>query len=37
MSGEEIDTRTRSVRRGSGNSTSKGWFVVRGGDPLGRE
>src|SRR5262249_31316275 len=36
MSGEVIDTCTRSIRRGSGHSTSEGWFVVRGGDPLGR-
>jgi len=34
MSGEAIDTRTRLIRRGSGHSTSKGWFVDRGGDPL---
>ena len=34
MSGEAIDTRTRLIRRGSGHSTSEGWFVVRGGDPL---
>ena len=33
-SGEVIDTRTRSIRRGSGHSTSEGWFVVIGGDPL---
>src|SRR5215467_13719910 len=33
-SGEAIDTRTRSIRRGSGHSTSEGWFVVIGGDPL---
>ena len=24
----------RSIRRGSGHSTSEGWFVVIGGDPL---
>ena len=34
MSGEAIDTRTRSIRRGSGHGTPEGWFVVRGGDPL---
>src|SRR5262249_26589505 len=34
MNGEAIDTRTRSIRRGSGHGTSEGWFVVRGGDPL---
>jgi len=33
-SGEAIDTRTRSIRRGSGHSTSEGWFVVVRGDPL---
>jgi hypothetical protein len=32
-SGEAIDTRTRSIRRGSGHSTSEGWFVVVRGDP----
>ena len=26
MSGEAIDTRTRSIRRGSGHGTSEGWF-----------
>ena len=34
MSGEAIDTRTRSIRRGSGHGTLERWFVVRGGDPL---
>jgi len=34
MSGEAIDTRTRSIHRGSGHGTSEGWFVVSGGDPL---
>jgi len=34
MSGEAIDTRTRSIRRGSGHSTSERWFVVIRGDPL---
>jgi hypothetical protein len=34
MSGEVIDTRTRSIRRGSGHSTSERWFVVIRGDPL---
>jgi hypothetical protein len=33
MSGEAIDTCTRSIRRGSGLGTSEGWFVVIGGDP----
>jgi len=33
MSGEAIDTCTRSIRRGSGHGTSEGWFVVTGGDP----
>jgi hypothetical protein len=33
MSGEAIDTRTRSIRRGSGHGTSERWFVVIGGDP----
>src|SRR6266705_5855607 len=32
-SGEAIDTRTRSIRRGSGHGTSERWFVVIGGDP----
>jgi hypothetical protein len=27
MSGEAIDTRTRSIRRGSGHGTSERWFV----------
>jgi hypothetical protein len=31
---EAIDTRTRSIRRGSGHGTSERWFVVIGGDPL---
>jgi len=26
MSGEEIDTRTRSIRRGIGHGTSEQWF-----------
>ena len=26
MSGEAIDTRTRSIRRGSGHGTSERWF-----------
>ena len=34
MSEEVIDTRTRSIRRGSGHGTLERWFVVRGGDPL---
>jgi hypothetical protein len=34
MSEEVIDTRTRLIRRGSGHSTSEGWFVVVRGDPL---
>jgi N-acyl-D-aspartate/D-glutamate deacylase len=34
--GEEIDTRTHAIRRGSGHGTSEGWFVVTGGDPSGR-
>ena len=34
MSEEVIDTRTRLIRRGSGNSTSERWFVVVRGDPL---
>jgi hypothetical protein len=34
MSGEAIDTCTRSIRRGSGHGTSEGWFVVIRGDPL---
>ena len=34
MSGEAIDTCTRLIRRGSGHSTSEGWFVVVRGDPL---
>jgi len=34
MSGEAIDARTRSIRRGRGHSTSEGWFVVVRGDPL---
>jgi hypothetical protein len=34
MNGEAIDTRTRSIRRGSGHSTSERWFVVIRGDPL---
>ena len=33
MSGEAIDTCTRSIRRGSGHGTSERWFVVIGGDP----
>ena len=33
VSGEAIDTRTRSIRRGSGHGTSEGWFAVTGGDP----
>ena len=33
-SGEVIDTRTRSIRRGSRHSMSEGWFVVIGGDLL---
>src|SRR5262245_64279888 len=33
-SGEVIDTRTRSIRRGSGHSTSERWFVVVRGEPL---
>jgi hypothetical protein len=33
MSGEAIDTCTRSIRRGSGRGASEGWFVVTGGDP----
>ena len=33
MSGEAIDTRIRSIRRGSGHGTLEGWFVVIGGDP----
>ena len=32
--GEAIDTRTHSIRRGSGHGTSERWFVVIGGDPL---
>jgi len=34
MSGEAIDTRTRSIRRGSRHGTSERWFVVIGGDLL---
>jgi hypothetical protein len=34
MSGEAIDTRTRSIRRGSGHGTLERWFVVIRGDPL---
>src|SRR6266705_1236920 len=33
MRGEAIDTRTRSIRRGSRHGTSERWFVVIGGDP----
>jgi hypothetical protein len=28
--GEAIDTRTRTIRRGSGHGTSEGWFAVTG-------
>ena len=31
--GEEIDTRTHAIRRGSGHGTSEGWLAVTGGDP----
>ena len=37
MSGEAIDTCTRSIRRGSGHGTSEGWFVVTGGRPVADE
>lgn len=35
VSGEAIDTRTRSVRRGSGLGTSEKVVRVIGGDPFG--